>query len=120
MSLLEIGPGYVFAGLIGAAFLIGVFGFLQRTRMDRFWDVIGSHWDRAGETEASFDANGLILTDDVSRRDLAWAAVDAVKGQRGVTVIRTGISMIAIPDATLPEGMTGQIFRARLNAWRQA
>lgn len=119
LGVLEIAPSYVAAGLIGAAFLIGVFGYLQRTRMDRFWDVIGAHWDKAGDTEAVFGPEGLTLTDAVSRRDLAWAAIDAVKGQRGVTVIRSGISMIAVPDAALPEGTNGKAFRAQIDAWRR-
>lgn len=112
-------PYYVLAGLIGAAFLIGVFGFLQRTRMDRFWDVVGTHWDKAGETRAVFGPEGIVLTDSVSRRDMSWQAVDALKGARGVTVIRSGFSMIAVPDAVLPAGMTGKAFRARLDGWRR-
>ncbi|MCG6884403.1 MAG: hypothetical protein LJE62_11685 [Silicimonas sp.] len=117
---LGIAPGYVAAGLIGAGFLIGVFGYLQRTRMGRFWDVIGAHWDRAGETEAVFGPEGVTLSDDVSRKEMSWAAIDAVKGARGVTVIRSGISMIAVPDAALPEGLTPGAFRDRLRAWRAA
>lgn len=122
MLLTAVGltPYYVFAGLIGASFLVGVFGYLQRTRMDRFWDVIGSHWDRAGETRAVFGPDGISLRDDVSLREMSWQAVDAIKGQRGVTVIRSGISMIAIPDADLPAGMTGRVFRDRLEAWRRS
>lgn len=118
LSVLEIDPSYVFAGLIGAAFLIGVFGYLQRTRMSRFWDIVGTHWDKAGETTATFSAEGLTLTDAVSRRDLSWPAIDAIKGLRGVTVLRSGISMIAVPDTALPEGMSPAEFRAQLNDWR--
>lgn len=118
LSLLEIPPSFVFAGLIGAGFLVGIFGYLQRTRMSRFWDVVGSHWDKAGETEAVFSANGVTFTDAVSRRELSWEAIDAVKGMRGVTVLRSGISMIAVPDANLPVGMDAAQFRARINAWR--
>ena len=54
VSMFGFPLGYVGAGLIGAGFLIGVFAYLQRTRMSRFWDVIGTHWDRAGETRAEF------------------------------------------------------------------
>ena len=115
-----IAPSYVFAGMIGAAFLIGVFGYLQRTRMGRFWDVVGTHWDRAGETEAVFGPDGVTLTDNVSRRVLKWAAIDAVSGRKDVTVLRSGIAMIAVPDRDLPQGMPGQKFRARLEEWRAA
>lgn len=113
-----IAPSYVFAGLIGAAFLIGVFGYLQRTRMGRFWDVVGAHWDKAGRTDAVFGPDGVTLTDAVSRRVLKWAAIDAVAVRRGVTILRTGIAMIAVPDKDLPDGMTGADFRARLDEWR--
>lgn len=118
LSALNIEHSYVFAGLIGAAFLIGVFGFLQRTRMSRFWDIVGSHWEKAGETTATFSPDGLVLTDAVSRRELSWPAIDAIKGQRGVTVLRSGISMIAIPDTALPDGMIQADFRTQLNDWR--
>ena len=120
LSVLEIGPEFVFAGLIGAAFLIGVFGYLQRTRMSRFWDIVGAHWDKAGATQAVFNADGVFLTDEVSRRELRWAAIDAVKGQKGVTVLRSGISMIAVPDSALPDGMDAKAFRAKLTQWRAA
>lgn len=120
LSALSIGPSYVFAGLIGAAFLIGVFGYLQRTRMSRFWDIVGTHWDKAGATTARFNAEGVFLTDQVSRRDLGWDAIDAVKGLSGVTVLRSGFSMIAVPDSALPSGMDAKAFRAQLDRWRTA
>lgn len=119
IAAIGLTPYYVYAGLIGAAFLVGVFAYLQRTRMERFWDVVGTHWDRAGETQAVFGADGITLTDAVSRREMSWAAVDAVGAQKGVTVIRSGISMVAVPDAVLPDGMTGRAFRERLASWRQ-
>jgi hypothetical protein len=120
LAALDIAPSYVAAGLIGAAFLVGIFGFLQRTRMDRFWDVIGTHWDKAGETKAVFGPDGMTLTDAVSRREFEWDAIDALKAQRGVTVIRSGISMIAVPDGALPGRMSGKAFREQLATWRAA
>ena len=118
VSALDSAPSHVFAGLIGAAFLIGVFGYLQRTRMSRFWDVVGTHWDKAGEMTAVFGPQGLTLTDAVSHRELAWPAIDAIKGQKGVTVLRSGIAMIAIPDSALPAEIEPKAFRAQLNTWR--
>lgn len=120
LSAAGIAPSYVFAALIGAAFLIGVFGYLQRTRMGRFWDVVGTHWDKAGKTVAVFGPDGVTLTDNVSRRVLKWAAIDAIASRKGVTVLRSGIAMIAVPDKDLPGGMTGKDFRARLHEWRSA
>ena len=120
IAVFGLTPYYVLAGLLGAAVLVAVFVYLQRTRMAQFWNVVGRHWDRAGETHAVFGPGGVTLSDAVSRRDLAWSAVDAVAPVRGATVLRSGISMIAIPDAALPAGLDAQAFRARLAAWRQA
>lgn len=111
-------PWFVGAGLIGAGVMIGSFAYLQRTRMSRFWDELGRHWDRAGETEVSLDASGLAIRDDVSQRTLTWGAVDAVKAVRGGTVFRSGISMLVVPDAALPNAMTAKAFRDRVSYWR--
>lgn len=120
MGLLAWGltPGHIGAGLGGAGLLVGAFAYLQRTRMGRFHAEIGRHWDKAGDTTARFDATGVLLTDRVSRRELSWDAIDAIRGVRGVTVLRSGISMIAVPDTALPQGLRPKEFRARLDAWR--
>jgi hypothetical protein len=120
MGLLAAGltPGHIGAGIGGAGLLVGAFAYLQRTRMGRFHTEIARHWDKAGDTTARFDASGVVLTDAVSRRELQWNAIDAIRGARGVTVLRSGISMIAVPDAALPDGMRPKDFRARLDAWR--
>lgn len=118
VNIFGLSPYYVLAGLIGAGILVGVFAYLQRTRMSQFWNVIGTHWDQAGETRARFGPEGLTLTDNVSRRDLQWSAIDAIATVRGGTVLRSGISMTVVPDATLPDGLTGKAFRAQLSAWR--
>ena len=88
--------------------------------MSRFWDVVGSHWDKAGQTEASFGPDGVTLQDAVSTRQMTWAAIDAIKARPGLTVLRSGISMTVVPDAALPDGMSGKTFRARLNGWKNA
>lgn len=119
MSHFGLNPTYVLAGLLGAGWLVANFAYLQRTRMSRFWDVVGTHWDRAGETRAEFGPNGVILTDTVSRRELAWNAIDAVASVRGGTVLRSGISMTVIPDAALPDTLKPTDFRAQLAAWRR-
>lgn len=120
VSVFGFTPGYVVAGLIGAGLLVGVFTYLQRTRMSRFWDVIGSHWDRAGVTQATFAADGVTLVDDVSQRQLSWPAIDAVATVRGATVLRSGISMTIVPDDALPEGTSATDFRKRISKWRVA
>ena len=111
-------PNLIVAGLFGAGVLIATFAYLQRTRMGRFWNVVGSHWDRAGKTEARFDAEGVLVADAVSKREFRWSAIDAIKGVRGGTVLRSGIAMIVIPDSALPNGMEPKAFRAKLNGWK--
>ncbi|MDD9923759.1 MAG: hypothetical protein OXQ92_15990 [Boseongicola sp.] len=109
---------YVGTGLIGAGIMISVFAYLQRTRMSRFWDEIGRHWDKAGETHVTFDEEGLMVDDDVSSRALKWQAVDAIKPVRGATVIRSAITMLVIPDAALPNDLTPKEFRQTISGWR--
>lgn len=113
-------PWFVGAALIGAGAMIASFTYLQRTRMSRFWDELGRHWDHAGETEVRIDSSGLAIRDNVSQRTLSWGAVDAIKAVRGGTVFRSGISMMVIPDLALPGTHNPKAFRAQVTAWRQA
>ena len=113
-------PSFVVAALVGAGVLIAAFGFLQTTRMGRFATEIGRHWDTAGAAEAVFDDAGFVMEDDVSRLELQWPGVEAVRAVRGGTVIRAGMRMIAIPDSAMPEGLRGRDFRTQLNDWRRA
>ena len=98
--------------------MVAAFAYLQRTRMRQFYRIVGAHWDHTGEISVRFDAQGVELRDDVSERRYSWAAINAVQKAKGATVLRTGMSMIAIPDAALTEGLDPGAFRARLNEWR--
>lgn len=115
-----LSPVLVVAGILGAGVMVAAFAYLQRTRMRQFYRIVGSHWDNTGEISVRLDAQGVELRDAVSERRYAWAAIDAVQKAKGATVLRTGMSMIAIPDVALPEGLSAVEFRARLNEWRQA
>ena len=118
LAVAGLAPSLVLWGLAGAGLMVGVFGYLQRTRMGRFWDEIGRHWDRAGETRITFGPDGVEIADRVSHRRLDWDGIDAVRAVQGGTVIRSGISMIVVPDAALE--MEPPALRAQLAAWRQA
>ena len=120
ISAAGLSPLVVLWGLSGAGLMVGVFGYLQRTRMEQFWDEIGRHWDRAGETEIAFGPEGIEVSDQVSHRSMGWQAVDAVKQVRGGTVMRSGISMIVIADSSLPSGITPDGFRSAIADWRGA
>ena len=109
-------PSLVLWILAGAGLMVAVFGYLQRTRMGRFWDEIGRHWDRAGETRIVFGPDGVEITDQVSHRRLDWDGIDAVRAVQGGTVLRSGISMIVVPDTALE--ISPQELRACLEVWR--
>lgn len=111
-------PFLLVAGLVGAGVMVSSFAYLQRTRMGRFHDEIGRHWDKAGEVEMVFAPSGVLISDQVERREMGWDAIDAVRGAKGVTALRSGFSMIVVPDGDLPEGVSGKVFRERLRAWR--
>ena len=113
-----LSPVLVIAGILGAGVMVAAFAYLQRTRMRQFYRIVGAHWDNTGEIAVRFDAQGVEMRDDVSERRYAWAAIDAVQKAKGATVLRTGMSMIAIPDAAMPQGLSTSDFRARLNGWR--
>lgn len=115
-----LSPTFVVAGILGAGVMVAAFAYLQRTRMRQFYLIVGTHWDRAGEISVRFDAQGMEMRDTVSERHFKWGAIDAVQKAKGATVLRSGMSMIAIPDAAMPDGMNAEAFRARLNGWRDA
>ncbi len=115
-----LSPTFVVAGIVGAGVMVLGFAYLQRTRMRQFYKIVGAHWDHTGEISVRFDASGMEMTDALSERRLKWGAIDAVQKAKGVTVLRSAMAMIAIPDGALPEGMSAKAFRAQLNAWRIA
>ena len=85
-----------------------------------FWAVVGSRWDASGAIEAVFPASGVVMTNEITRSERAWGAIDAVKGVRGGTVPHCGFSMIVSRDPELPKGKAGKAFLGRINRWRTA
>ncbi len=116
IGALKIPP--VTAG-IGAVIAFGLWILaLQRVRMAKFYSALAEHWTRTGDMTATFDANGAHFTQSESEMRFSWVAVDDVVRTKGGTVFRIGMSMITIPDAALPNGMSAKDFRARLDDWR--
>ncbi len=113
-----LSPLVVLWGLCGAGLMVGVFGYLQRTRMEQFWDEIGRHWDRAGATRLTFGPDGMEIVDEVSNRAFGWAAIDAIGPVRAGTVFRSGIAMIVVADSALPVDLPPEKFRNRIAEWR--
>lgn len=102
------------AGVV-ALWIIG----LQRVRMARFYRALSAHWDKVGPMAIEFDDDGLVVTQTGSRMAFSWGVVDAVARARGGTVLRIGMTMIAVPDTALPENLSPGEFRARIANWRQ-
>ena len=91
--------------LAGVAVLLVVFVILQRLRMRQFVRAIGGHWAAAGETQAVFGPTGVVIrTTRSAAPNGRWPAVDAVAAVIGGTVLRSGVTMISIPDRALPRG----------------
>ena len=120
LAAFGIEPLFAGAAVVGALVFLMGFATLHNLRMRKFVTEIARHWDIAGETDVVFDAKGVVLEDKVSQMMLDWDGIDAIAGARGVTVLRTGIGMIQIPDKSLPEGMKPRAFRKRLQAWKDA
>ena len=55
-----------------------------------------------------------------ARTDHGWSAVDEIAVLRGGTGLRVGVWTYPIADADLPEGLSPDAFRERLNGWRSA
>ena len=101
-----------------AGILVGWMILLQQVRLNKFYSVLSEHWDRTGDMIARFDHRGLEIHQSGARMQFEWTAVDSVVRARGGTVFRIGMTMIAIPDHVLPDGMKGREFREKLKSWR--
>ena len=93
---------------------------LQQYRLNKFNNVLSQHWEGCGEMIARFDETGLELHQKGADMRFQWHAVDSMVAARGGTVFRIGMTMIAIPDHVLPDGMSGTDFRNKLKTWRSA
>lgn len=118
MPVLGLSPWYVAAALIGAGIIVAAVAYLQRSRMGAFWDEIERHWQRTGEMRLILDEAGVLVRDAAEHRTLGWAGVDAVYPVEGGHVLRSGISMIIIPDKALPDGITPEMLTRRIGGWR--
>ena len=119
VGALGLDPAFVLAGLVGiGVFIIGFFT-LQRVRMRAFYRALDQHWEAAGDTTVEFTVSGVRVFDHVSTSQHEWAAIDAIGAGRASTVLRIGISMIAIPNAAVPDGLTPRAFRDQIGTLRQ-
>lgn len=117
IGALKIPPVFAWGGAIA---VVGVYILmLQRFRMARFYRALGEHWERTGDMTARFDTQGAVFTQQGTRMEFDWDAVDDIALTRGATVFRIGMAMFAVPDAAVPDGMSPKDFRTRLNEWRQ-
>jgi len=74
----------------------------------------------AGETEMELGPEGFTMRSQLGESRMRWAAVQAVFALAGGSALRIGATTIAMPDEALPEGMTPEDLRARIENWRAA
>ncbi len=80
----------------------------------------GAYEARRGPVEARFDASGIRLVSSFGVSDTWWRGIDAVLDLGTGTGLRMGLLVLPIPNGALPEGLTPDAFRARLEDWRSA
>ena len=106
------------------AVVLGAFSYLLFTVV--FSSLAGRHnWalQRAAREKSRpftfhFAPDGFKIDARNSKSDYDWDAVEDVAALTGGTGVRIGVFVYPVADEDLPEGMTSEEFRARLDAWR--
>lgn len=77
-------------------------------------------YETSGPFEFVLDKTGVTIAGKAFRQSTGWSVIAEVIGFRNGTGLRVGSTILTIPDACLPDGMTAKAFRERLGQWRQA
>ncbi len=76
--------------------------------------------EKAEPIRFRFTPKRFVLELSNARTEYLWSAIDEIAKLRGGTGLRIAAMVYAVADEDLPEGLDGDTFRARLNAWRDA
>ena len=118
LSALGYPPILALGGVVGAGVVMVALAVITNYRLRRFQNSLRGHWQDAGRTTARFDAMGVHVADGVSETKLVWQGIDGISAIRGGTLVRAGISIVVVPDGALPQDLTPEAFRDRLEGWR--
>ncbi|QDC08117.1 hypothetical protein FHY55_02165 [Oceanicola sp. D3] len=115
---------------IGLATIVGFFvGFylcfgIVALKGRANWAQLRTRWEahqaRLGPWEMTFSPEGYRIVTAISEVRADWAIIADIFALKGGTALQAGPSMLLVPDAALPDGMTPKDFRTRLEAWRTA
>ncbi|MFY0636249.1 MAG: hypothetical protein JXQ91_20755 [Vannielia sp.] len=110
----------LFAFVAGIYVMLGVVIWKGRWQ----WRHLGARWEahqaRLGIWRMGFGRAGYHIRTEVSEVRAGWDIVSEVMSLPGGTGLLVGTAILTVPDAALPEGLTPEAFRARLEAWRAA
>ncbi len=107
---------------LGIGFLAGLVVWMVTHRM-QVRKLIAMGIDTAndrGEISMRFDDEGVHVRSGLGTSLTKWAAYAAVFAIPGGTVLRAGSTVLPFPDSALPEDLTPDMFRDRLNTWMDA
>ena len=90
-------------------------------RATRRWTETESTTEsRLGETEVTVSERGIAAVHPLSESFSAWkGVVDVLDGPLALHVMTTPTTSLPLQDSALPDGMTRQDLRARIDHWRR-
>ncbi|WP_027256445.1 hypothetical protein [Leisingera aquimarina] len=72
---------------------------------------------KRGTTHTTFSSEGISYCNDIEQYRLSWLGVDGAIELDGGTGVIYGPGFLPIPDDALPEGMSSDDFRKRIEEW---
>lgn len=108
----------IVAASCGALLVALLWGHQAQRAKTKLVSEMGAFAEQTGKTKVTIDHTGLFQENAFSKCWFEWRGVtDIVAAQTG-TLLFSGRSVICIPDADLPDGVTPDAFRTQLSAWK--
>ncbi|MEM7058086.1 MAG: hypothetical protein AAF557_10895 [Pseudomonadota bacterium] len=109
------------AGLVaGMIFAFASLILMQRGAINLMAERVVQAAARRGPVRLTVGPGGLSERSGIGRIDVVWDAVESISAVANGTVVRFGGMCFAIPDTALPDGLTPEDLRMRLESWRSA
>jgi hypothetical protein len=74
----------------------------------------------SGEIRMELSQSGVSITSDCTTCWFGWSIVDEIVELTAGLGILSGCCIYPVPDQALPSGMTRELLREQLEAWRKA